>query len=75
MKLHLSGHSIQSLRYLGDSADIHTRTNVEDKMLFDSWKVGNRTDSDTYKWSVSSCSVYPVDQSDIYTVSISPNPE
>ena len=40
VKLHLSGHSIQSLRYLGDSAEMHTRTNEEDRLLFESWKVG-----------------------------------
>ena len=43
VKLHLSGHSIQSLRYLGDTAEMHTRTNEEDKLLFESWKVRNRT--------------------------------
>ncbi|KAL8600885.1 hypothetical protein ACOMHN_045023 [Nucella lapillus] len=38
VKLHLSGHSLQSLRYLGDNAQVHTRTDAEDKMLFEAWK-------------------------------------
>ncbi|XP_076460161.1 uncharacterized protein LOC143293130 [Babylonia areolata] len=38
VKLHLAGHSLHSLRYLGNSAEVHTRTNAEDKMLFEAWK-------------------------------------